>query len=280
MKAAAIGTCFLTVVAAVALAICPSASKVEQTITSNPPQFFHGAPGRRAPGRNAFIDGVTSVKYYNWGGYAVTGTNFTDAKGSWIVPTVNCAKSPNAWVVFWVGIDGFSNSTVEQIGTLTWCNRTTAQYYTWYEFYPAIPITYISTVTSSPGDKISAEVHYNGSEFTLTLTDETTGKKFTITQADSSAQRASAEWIAEAPSANCCGYLNLADFTKVSFGNDYTAISGTNTAKDSATSGTISAFGSAINKITQVDDTLYIESTTSALSTDGSSFQTTWKEYN
>jgi hypothetical protein len=177
-------------------------------------------------------------------------------------------------------LDGFLNSTVEQAGTLTWCNRTTAQYYTWYEFYPALPITYISTVPSSPGDKISAEVHYNGSEFTLTLTNETTGKKFTITEASATAQWTSAEWIAEAPTADCCGYLNLADFTKVSFGNDYTMISGTNTAKDSTTTGTISAFGSAVNKITQIDDTKYIESTSSALSTDGSSFQATWKEYN
>jgi len=133
--------------------------------------------------------------------------------------------------------------------------------------------------TESRALKISAEVHYNGSEFTLTITDETTGKKFTITQPSAAAERASAEWIVEAIT-TVTGIVNLADFNKVSFGNDYTMISGTNTAKDSTTSGTISAFGSAVSKITQVDDTNYVESTSSALSTDGSSFQTTWKEYN
>jgi hypothetical protein len=89
---AAIGTCFLTVAAVIALTICPPA-RVEAT---HFPQFFHGAPGRRAPGPSALVDGVTNVQYYNWGGYAVTGNKFTDVKGSWIVPTVNCAKSPNA----------------------------------------------------------------------------------------------------------------------------------------------------------------------------------------
>jgi hypothetical protein len=273
----AIGTCLLTVLAIISFAICPPVM-VNTNSANNLPQFFHSAPMKRVPGPSPFINGATAVSSYNWGGYAVTGTSFTDAKASWIVPTVNCAKSPNAWVSFWVGIDGFSSNTVEQTGTLTGCSHSTAVYHTWYEFYPAAT-TYISTVPSKPGDKMSAEVHYNGSKFTLTITDETTGKSFTITQAVSGAQRTSAEFIAEAPS-SVTGILNLGDFTKVSFGNDYTMISGTNTAKDSTTSGTISAFGTNVQKITQADWTSFIESTTSALSTDGSSFQTTWKEYN
>jgi len=239
---------------------------------------FQHAPIRRVPGATALVDGVTAVQSYNWGGYAVSGTGFTDAKGSWIVPRVDCSKSPNALVALWVGIDGFSDSTVEQTGTLTWCNRTTAEYFTWYEFYP-LPLTFISTVSSNPGDKIFAEVSYNKSEFTAEITNETTGKSFSIMQAVPGAKRTSAEWIAEAPAA-ITGILNLADFSKVDFGEDYTGDAGSNSATDSAVSGTIRDFGSAVQRITQVDWNLYTESTSSALKEDGASFTVTWIEYN
>jgi 3-dehydroquinate dehydratase len=228
---------------------------------------FQNAPMRRATG-TALVDGA--AQSYNWGGYAVTGTDFTEAKGSWTVPTVDCTKSPNAWVAFWVGIDGFSSSTVEQTGTLTWCNRTTAEYYTWYELYPAA-LTLIPTVPSKHGDKMSAQVTYNGSKFKLEITDETTTKSFSISKAVASAERTSAEWIAEAPEA-VTGILNLADFTKVGF----TGASAT----DTANSGPISSFGSSVQQITQIDDTDYTESTSSALSSSGSGFSVTWVEYN
>src|SRR5580704_9918548 len=39
----------------------------------------------------------------NWSGYAVTGSNFTFAKGSWHVPEVDCTKTPNTYSAFWVG---------------------------------------------------------------------------------------------------------------------------------------------------------------------------------
>src|SRR5579864_2763406 len=111
----AIGICLLTVLAVITFAICPPVT----VNANNLPQFFHGDPMRRALGPTPFVSGINLTNSYNWGGYAVKGTGFTDAKGSWLVPTVNCTKSPNAWVVFWVGIDGAFDGTVEQIGTLT-----------------------------------------------------------------------------------------------------------------------------------------------------------------
>jgi hypothetical protein len=58
----------------------------------------------------------------NWAGYAIE-TNLnkpqsgavTDVKGSWVVPTVDCLATPNAYSSFWIGIDGYSSNTVEQI---------------------------------------------------------------------------------------------------------------------------------------------------------------------
>jgi hypothetical protein len=208
----------------------------------------------------------------------VEGTAFTHALGSWTVPTVNCSKTPNTYSSFWVGIDGWTSSTVEQTGTDSDCDGTSPSYYAWYEFYPAGSVL-ISSVPVSPGNHISASVTYkSGSSFTITLTNETTGKSYTKTGTVSGAKRTSAEWIAEAP---CCtrrgGILPLADFGTVDLGEDYTEVSDTNDATDSSVSGVISAFGANVYESIMVNGTTGAdESVPSALSSDGSSFTATW----
>lgn len=37
----------------------------------------------------------------------------------------------------WVGLDGATDTTVEQDGTASQCFEGTALYYSWYEMYPA-----------------------------------------------------------------------------------------------------------------------------------------------
>src|SRR5262249_48179989 len=75
----------------------------------------------------------------NWSGYAVTASSgaVSDVKASWVVPAVqgNC-PSTNQYASFWVGIDGYSSNTVEQIGTDSDCQNGQPVYYVWYEFYP------------------------------------------------------------------------------------------------------------------------------------------------
>lgn len=79
----------------------------------------------------------------NWSGYAVTGADgsVTNAKGSWVVPYVNCGATPTAYASFWVGIDGYSSNTVEQIGTDSDCQNGSPSYYAWFEFYPHASFT-------------------------------------------------------------------------------------------------------------------------------------------
>ena len=223
------------------------------------------------------IDNVTVSDSTNWSGYAVTGSSFTQAKGSWIVPSVNCTTTPNTYAAFWVGIDGWTSSTVEQTGTDSDCNGTTPSYYSWYEFYPKFSYL-ISSVSVAPGHHMSAEVSYSGTEFTATITNETTGQSFSISSKVNRAKRSSAEWIAEAP---CCtnggGILPLSDFGTVDFGEDYTGISDTNYATDSSVSGPISAFGAGVNESIMVSSSGADEAVPSSLSSDGSSFTVAWK---
>ncbi|MGP8247026.1 MAG: G1 family glutamic endopeptidase [Bryobacteraceae bacterium] len=196
-----------------------------------------------------------SITSENWSGYAVTGTNVTDVKGSWIVPAVNCpavATSPrsarnqgqqNQYAAFWVGIDGYSSSTVEQVGTDSDCDSGKPQYYAWFEFYPH-PSYSVNNFPVAPNDRISAEVSYSSSTrlFTVTLTDETSGKSFSTSTSVSSAARSSAEWIAEAPSSGS-GILPLADFGLVDFGQNYSAVNNTCYATVNGTANPIGSFG-------------------------------------
>ena len=208
----------------------------------------------------------------NWSGYAVTGSSFTSAKGSWIVPTATC-PSGDQYAAFWVGIDGYSSSSVEQTGTDSDCDGSNRpSYYAWYEFYPNPSFT-ISSLSIKPGDRISAQVVYSGSEFTITITDETTGKSYSKSSTVRGAKRSSAEWIAEAPFGR--SVLPLADFGTILFGEDTTGVTGTNEATMGGTTAVIGSFAD-IFEITMESSKGALEAVPSALSTDGSSFSVTW----
>jgi hypothetical protein len=215
----------------------------------------------------------------NWSGYAVTGTGFTSAEASWIVPAAVCSGvKKDQYAAFWVGIDGYDSNSVEQTGTDSDCVGTTPTYYAWYEFYPN-PSFEITSVPVSPGNVMTASVTYNSSGFTVTIVNSTTGRTFTRTHAVPSAKRTSAEWIVEAP---CCaardGILPLSDFGTSVFGLDYTKIAATNYATSSANSGPIGSFGAAnIEQITKTGTASSPQtSTCSTLSSDGTSFSCTW----
>jgi hypothetical protein len=171
----------------------------------------------------------------NWSGYAVE-TNMnnpqsgavTAVSGSWNVPAVT--GSGTAYCAVWVGIDGYSSSSVEQIGTESDLVDGKGEYSVWYEMYPQGSVG-ISTMSVSAGDSITASVQYVASgaykgEFQLTITD--TSRKndtFTTYQGYSQAQRSSAEWIVEAPS-SYSGVLQLANFGSVAFSSATATING------------------------------------------------------
>ena len=211
----------------------------------------------------------------NWSGYAVTGAkeSVTDVKGSWVVPSVNCGGTPTAYASFWVGIDGYSSNTVEQIGTDSDCQSGSAVYYAWFEFYPH-PSFNVNSLAIKPGDVISAEVTYTSGRFTVSLTNETTQQSFSTSTKMNSAKRSSAEWIIEAPSGG--GVLPLADFNTVSYGARYTSVSGTCGATVGGAIGPIGSFGGSVDEITMETSNGTPKSQPSKLSRDGSSFTDAW----
>src|SRR5207248_4717924 len=124
----------------------------------------------------------------------------TDVRGSWVVPKIQgTCPSSSQYASFWVGIDGYSSNTVEQIGTDSDCSSGTPTYYAWYEFYPHFAYYVPNMRTISAGDVMSAEVSYSRGAFTVTITDVTAKATFSKSQKMANAQRSSAEWIIEAP---------------------------------------------------------------------------------
>ena len=243
----------------------PTARQTETAATHARPRY-HGL-NRLVSQRE---DGTSTSG--NWSGYAVTGSGFTRAIGSWIVPAAKCT-SGNQYASFWVGIDGYNSGTVEQTGTESDCSGSQPHYDAWYEFCCKEPEIVISGMTITPGDVMSAAVVYNGTNFTLTILDTTTGQSFRKTGNISGASRTSAEWIAEAPSSG--GILPLANFGTVVFGKDSTGVAKTNVAVNPTTTGPIGAFPTFF-QITMVDGANNPKAVPSVLSPDLSSFSDMW----
>jgi hypothetical protein len=157
--------------------------------------------------------GAASATTYagDWYGYAVTGATYTSTTADWTVPTVSCTTS-GTYVAIWTGLDGYSSDTAEQIGAEVYCAGTTAEYYGWYELYPADPVEFSKTL--KPGDSLQASVTYKSPDFTLTLRDVTQGWTQTATKAVSGAARSSAETVVQVPSTTpTCPAHTLAAFT-------------------------------------------------------------------
>ncbi len=213
----------------------------------------------------------------NWAGYAIQ-TSFdspqSDAvdsvEASWNVPAVDCSLSDNDYAsAFWVGIDGISSNSVEQIGTESDCIGGTPVYYAWYEVFPQDSVTLDLTV--SPGDEVHAKVEYvSGDTFRYTIRDLTTGETVSFTDTSRvAADRSSAEWIAEAPTNGRNRLLPLADFGPVTFTHATATVNGE--------SGPISGAGWEYQPIIMASRSGSLKATPSGLTADGTAFSVVWE---
>lgn len=234
---------------------------------------------------------------YNWAGYYVSGTGFTEVSASWAVPQV--ANTSSGYSAAWVGIGGVNGNGLVQIGTEQDClssgtsagalhgpvlmapppsghpgnggggggsSTCSPTYYAWWETYPANAEQPISGMTVSPGDVMDASVQQGVSgTWTLTITDATTSAHFTQT-VTFTADQSTAEAIMERP-ALCrvsCKLTNLADFGVIPF---------TDAHATSASAGYFDVL--AATPITMVNNGLATLAYPSALANPGT-FTVTW----
>ena len=232
-----------------------------KVMSSHAPEVGHGgwvSPGAEHRDAAHVANGtVSSLPSVNWSGYAdsESGSDTVSyVSGDWTIPAVQCLPAPyqnqDAFLANWVGIDGFTNQTVEQLGTAAQCYEGVTLYYVWYELFPANTVEEgtaacinDNTDCPQPGDQISASVTVTpaGSgenNYRLTLIDHTNPQEsFSTVQqcATATCADASAEWIVERPAtippppapSTLIQILPLADFTTTSFNSGF-VISGHN----------------------------------------------------
>jgi len=250
---------------------------------SHPSLRLTNQPAIHLPGHLAKPGGITVDKSSNWSGYVDTpmsGSSFKAVSASYTVPSANCAKtgsSIEAFAYHWVGLDGWSDGTVEQDGIADFCVDGTASYDAWHEMYPA-PFTTAFAV--SPGDAITSSVTYTASTTTyvLKLTDVTSGQGFSVSATcapTTTCSNSSAEVITE-------GYQALPTWTGTAdFGQEnYVAADATDAA---GTTGSLSdtsawndlesvAYGPVSNKPMTQPGQLY-----QGLSSSQSAFDVVWQ---
>ncbi len=198
-------------VASLALAIPANAAPISATQVNS---TIAGHEGHRLVG--VAKGSATNYESTNWSGYAQDTGSYTSVSTSWTQPSISCG-SKTTYSSYWVGLDGFNNSALEQTGTEADCISGRAVYGAWWEVLPAAESAY-SGVTVRGGDHLTASVTYNGSsKFTMKLTDSTQGWTKSTTHSGSSGfQNTSAEVIAEATSVGG-SVANLSDFGTMSF---------------------------------------------------------------
>jgi hypothetical protein len=253
--------------AVMALAVGTALTATSASAATSPSGFTPGGPiqlvGASSHQRGGGIS--NQAESTNWSGYAATTGTYTSVSASWTQPTGKCS-SGDQYAAFWVGLDGYTSTTVEQTGSEVDCAGRTAEYYAWYEMYPGPSENYSNTV--KPGDHFNASVTYEGSnKFSLYIADTTQGWSHTTTASLAGASRSSAEVIVEAP---CCtnsgGILPLTDF-------------GTISLTGSEANGSALGNAGGVTSITMIDNEGRDKDTVSSLS-GGENFSATWVRSN
>ena len=168
------------------------------------------SPGQHHASRS--LDANTTST--NWSGYGVTGGTFTSVSASWTEPAVSCTT--NGIVAFWVGLDGWGSTSVEQDGTGVDCSTGSPQQFAWWETYPANSIQEYDAPVYA-GDQLTSTVtSEGGSVYSMVLTDSTQGWTEKNVVSAPTAHNASAEIVTEAVSSGA-GVTALPDFKAAAF---------------------------------------------------------------
>jgi hypothetical protein len=261
------GWALATLALGVSLAAMPAS-----TAASAPPAQLTIGPNKPAPRPlGPLASGATAQWSYNWSGYvAGNGSErFKSVASTYIQPSVTCPVS-GAYTVFWVGVDGWFDNTVEQDGTLAYCSSAGGQpvYYAWWEMYPTNSIQWWFPINA--GDKIKSSVKFMGGKYILSVKDVTAKTHQTTRQVCAGnlvCERTSADWVVERPGYGGTNYAPLADWGTMSLEADKASTGGRMAA--------ISSFPSfGVNMINNgLEHPL---ATVGALDTKGTAFSDTW----
>jgi Peptidase A4 family/Putative Ig domain len=161
----------------------------------------------------------------NWSGYIELDGPFTTVTGTFSVPSLVPGTSTNDLFAEWVGIDGGNgDNALIQAGLNESAepgNPNAVLIEPWWEILPA-PETFITGVQISVGDEVTVTINQiSGTEWGITLIDDTNGQSFTIDRTYNG-PASTAEWIVEALTigskvATLAPYTPVVSFTHLGF---------------------------------------------------------------
>jgi hypothetical protein len=171
----------------------------------------------------------------NWSGYVTpvkAGVSYRATSTTFTVPASIACTSTDTASSFWAGLDGYSDSTVEQDGVEADCTGGSLALYAWVETFPAPEEEIISNDTQAPapvqpGDIFVTTVTEDSpSEYTFSMDDETQGWSVDAGMAmptGYTGEDQTSEVITEATtectsaSASSCAVMPLTNFGKVTY---------------------------------------------------------------
>lgn len=184
--------------------------------------FSTSTAGPSSASQSSSDSSPVSVVSPQWAGYVAMSnlilreSEVTGVAGSWMVPSVEPTVN-NVYSSVWVGVGGYGENSLIQVGTAQQSVKGVASYYAWYETLPNLAVRLVN-FTVKPGDEIAASVKLvdkNQNSWTIEITDLTSGANFSRSFVYRSS-RLSAEWVVEAPSIRG-NVTSLADFGSVAF---------------------------------------------------------------
>jgi hypothetical protein len=235
------------------------------------PDVAH-CPGKTKKGQSGTTGSQSST---NWSGYAIVTSKsvVTCVEAEWVQPSVKCHGKVHTSVSIWVGLGGFNQGRLEQIGTAIDCVGGESIDYSWHESLPKERHEVDTPVSVDPGDRVWAQVRWlGGSSYQLSLANLTSQDGFTVKDTNKGLQRTEAEWIAEAPSTGCsptCKILQMPNWGKVTFDHVGLTVAGLHT--------TLKATGSTRVRVRLETNSGTTRAIVTKTASDGSSFVVTWR---
>lgn len=176
--------------------VTPAAAVVSATQVSATGAPTTGAISDRVRHRKKKINGASSS--INWAGYAQQRSkgSVKSISGSFTVPAV--ATSPRGYASTWVGIDGFNDQYLAQVGIGEEAVSGRTNYYGWWEIITPTKVLpeQVFKFAIKPGQRVTATVTIASGKATMTLFNNTTGAKAAKVY-PYAGPGASSEWIQE-----------------------------------------------------------------------------------
>lgn len=163
---------------------------------------------------------LTSNVWAGWMDLANSGVQIYDVTARFTVPKTTCTAT-NEKAAIWVGLDGWTDGTVEQTGVDAVCVHTSSgykmRYYAYYEMFPNKPVP---KHLVPMGDTIVASVSYNtDGKYSLEIDDKTHPGDGLNASASCprghTCRKNSAEVIVEDPAGGAAKHTYLANFGTV-----------------------------------------------------------------